>query len=628
MEIISVRVGNPSQTPAVNIENPSQVNATLENVNIQTGGTAQNAVLYDPQDLTDAQKEQARTNIAAASQADLDAQAEKIEGKQPAGNYITEETDPTVPAWAKEPTKPTYTANEIGARPATWTPTASEIGALPDTTKIPANTSDLTNDSGFITKTVNDLANYYLKSETYSKAELDNKISAIPKFSIEVVGSLPTTGISDTTVYLLASGNEQDNLYTEYIYVNGAWEYLGKQTVDLTGYVKRTELSAYYTSIEIDSLLTTIRNSIPTKLSQLTEDSSHRLVTDNEKLSWNEKADKATTLAGYGITDGATKEDFNGLSEEIANYLPKNQGAGNVGKILVVGTDGNLVLTEMPEGQVGDVVGTIDENNNILLSGDIADGTYKLKYEYDDGDIREVGSIVISSIVTYSITKTLSNCTASGATTINKGSTATVTITANSGYELPDSITVSGASYTWDKASGKIVLSNPTGNVAITVTAEETVVTPSYTNLLPLSVNADGSDYKGTNGEDGYKAGYKMSTSGGGESATSGAYCSGFMPITDIYSTIRVKNIVLSNTANVNNFVFYDSTKTKINPTSTCNGTAGAFHASVRNEGNGVYSFEPSNFMTEEKGSDIAFFRFSCGGITDETIVTVNEEIV
>lgn len=71
MEIISVRVGSPSQAPNVNIENPSQVNVTLSDVNIQTGGTARNAVLYDPQDLTDAQKEQARTNIAAASQADL-----------------------------------------------------------------------------------------------------------------------------------------------------------------------------------------------------------------------------------------------------------------------------------------------------------------------------------------------------------------------------------------------------------------------------------------------------------------------------------------------------------------------------------------------------------------------------
>ena len=43
-------------------------------------------------------------------------QIEKLqEEKQPAGNYLTAETDPTVPAWAKSPTKPTYTCDEVGA---------------------------------------------------------------------------------------------------------------------------------------------------------------------------------------------------------------------------------------------------------------------------------------------------------------------------------------------------------------------------------------------------------------------------------------------------------------------------------------------------------------------------------
>lgn len=53
--------------------------------------------------------------------------------------YLTSytETDPTVPAWAKASSKPTYTA--------------SEVGALPSSTSIPSKTSDLTNDSGFIT---------------------------------------------------------------------------------------------------------------------------------------------------------------------------------------------------------------------------------------------------------------------------------------------------------------------------------------------------------------------------------------------------------------------------------------------------------------------------------------------
>ena len=46
------------------------------------------------------------------------------------------ETDPTVPSWAKASTKPSYTA--------------TEVGALPDDTFIPTKTSDLINDSDFM----------------------------------------------------------------------------------------------------------------------------------------------------------------------------------------------------------------------------------------------------------------------------------------------------------------------------------------------------------------------------------------------------------------------------------------------------------------------------------------------
>ena len=52
--------------------------------------------------------------------------------------FINNETDPTVPSWAKQSTKPTYTA--------------SEVGALPDSTPIPTKTSQLSNDSGFLTE--------------------------------------------------------------------------------------------------------------------------------------------------------------------------------------------------------------------------------------------------------------------------------------------------------------------------------------------------------------------------------------------------------------------------------------------------------------------------------------------
>lgn len=60
----------------------------------------------------------------------------------------TVETDPTVPEWAKQATKPTYTA--------------AEIGALPDTTEIPTKTSELENDSNFVTST--NLTDYVKKT--------------------------------------------------------------------------------------------------------------------------------------------------------------------------------------------------------------------------------------------------------------------------------------------------------------------------------------------------------------------------------------------------------------------------------------------------------------------------------
>lgn len=132
---------------------------------------------------------------------------------------------------------------------------------------VPTKTSDISNDSGFITKAVNDLTNYYKKSETYTQTEIDNKISAIPKFAIQVVQSLPTSNISATTVYLVSTGSETNNLYTEYIYVNNKWEILGTQKLDLSPYVKSTDLAAVATSGSYADLIDE-----PTKLSEFTND--------------------------------------------------------------------------------------------------------------------------------------------------------------------------------------------------------------------------------------------------------------------------------------------------------------------------------------------------------------------
>lgn len=106
------------------------------------------------------------------------------------------------------------------------------------TEELPTLTSQLTNDSGFITNAVLDLLNYYSKSQTYTREEIDQKVSAIPKFAIKVVDVLPSEDISSTTIYLLKAGNDSGDLYTEYLWTEGKWEILGSQRVDLSGYVK------------------------------------------------------------------------------------------------------------------------------------------------------------------------------------------------------------------------------------------------------------------------------------------------------------------------------------------------------------------------------------------------------
>lgn len=88
---------------------------------------------------TAANRAQSTADAANATAEGLDSRITAAENelsqKQPAGDYLTEETDPTVPTWAKQPQKPTYTA--------------TEVGALPRDTKIPSKVSELENDEKY-----------------------------------------------------------------------------------------------------------------------------------------------------------------------------------------------------------------------------------------------------------------------------------------------------------------------------------------------------------------------------------------------------------------------------------------------------------------------------------------------
>lgn len=84
-----------------------------------------------------------------------------------------------------------------------------------------------------------------------SKKDLDAITSKIFKFKI--VTSLPIEDISDSTIYLINTGEEEDNFYTEYVYVDNNWEKFGTQKVDLSNYVISQDLTlALETKVDKD----------------------------------------------------------------------------------------------------------------------------------------------------------------------------------------------------------------------------------------------------------------------------------------------------------------------------------------------------------------------------------------
>ncbi|MCQ2575320.1 MAG: hypothetical protein MJ162_01155 [Treponema sp.] len=118
-------------------------------------------------------------------------------------------------------------------------------------------TSQLENDSNFITNIVNNLLNYYTKDEVYTKANIDELLRNIGAgLSVRIVAALPTEEISGTTIYLIkTSGNN----YNQYMWIDNAWANLGSTTVDLSNYYTKDKvdeiLLGYVTKDELASVL-------------------------------------------------------------------------------------------------------------------------------------------------------------------------------------------------------------------------------------------------------------------------------------------------------------------------------------------------------------------------------------
>ena len=152
--------------------------------------------------------------------------------------FITSSALPTV-------NDATLTITQNGTTVASFSANASSNVSAAIT--VPTAVSDLTNDSGYITSAalptdVSDLTNdvgYQTASDVTSA--INSAIAGITGISFEVVQTLPATGDAGT-IYLLSHGGSGTNVYDEYIYVNNAWEMIGTTAADFTNV-------AYYDSV-------------------------------------------------------------------------------------------------------------------------------------------------------------------------------------------------------------------------------------------------------------------------------------------------------------------------------------------------------------------------------------------
>ena len=170
---------------------------------------------------------------------------------------------------------------------------------LDDLTKI-TKVSQLANDSNYVTN-----------------IKLQEALAKIKTLKKEVVKALPATGQDDVIYLVKDAKGKANNVYLEYLWINNAFELIGSTEVDLSGYAKTSDLTPYAKTSEVDTKISNIK--IPGKLSELTDDSTHRTVTDAQRKAWDGKVDKVDGkgLSSNDYTD-SDKQTVGSIDSKIA----------------------------------------------------------------------------------------------------------------------------------------------------------------------------------------------------------------------------------------------------------------------------------------------------------------------
>lgn len=84
------------------------------------------------------------------------------------------------------------------------------------------------------------------KAVAESKMYTDTAIQDIKQFNVILVDTLPVENIQTNAIYFVPmSSSEENNGYFEYMFINGAWEYIGSTQIELSDYYTKKEVEEY-----------------------------------------------------------------------------------------------------------------------------------------------------------------------------------------------------------------------------------------------------------------------------------------------------------------------------------------------------------------------------------------------
>lgn len=243
----------------------------------------------------------------------------------------------------------------------------SDIPTIP---KVPTKVGELINDTGYIT--IRDIPTDHVTEEQLRTKQdiltagqgikIENNIvsSTLDLTLIRLVTELPIENIELNKIYMVPSSvGGSSNVYTEWVYVkpddeSGYWEKLGeyKVEIDLTPYA--------------------LKESIPTKTSQLTNDSNF--------ITTEDIPDSETYVLNFNVQDGVntgsyTKENYDALRAAI-----------DAGKLIIVAGTVTRVTADSQAKAADYVVirystpRISDDNSSVTIS------FYELKFGILDSD--------------------------------------------------------------------------------------------------------------------------------------------------------------------------------------------------------------------------------------------------